>query len=130
MQNPSKVIFKFSKYELSDCGKRFLAKGLNFHLSPKYLYYADYLVNFELLYRNIHNLGTLPNEDLDSLKAITKEASLFSYRNYNKNLPQHLSQKEFLALPNLRKNKSIFIQKSDKGNSVVIVDKVDYLDKM
>ena len=34
------------------------------------------------------------------------------------------------TLQNLRKNKNIVIQKSDKGNSVVIVDKADYLDKM
>ena len=42
-------------------------------------------------------------------------------------------KKSFLLykiLPNLRKNKNIVIQKSGKGNSVVIVNKADYLDKM
>ena len=34
------------------------------------------------------------------------------------------------AVQNLRKNKNMVIQKSDMGNSVVIVDKTDYLDKM
>ena len=92
--------------------------------------YADYLVNFELFYRNICNLGILSNEDLDFVKTRTKEAALSSYRNYNNNVPQHLSKEEFLALQNLRKNKNIVIQKSDKGNSVVVVDKADYLDKM
>ena len=37
MHDPSKVIFNFSKYELSDCEKRLLAKDLNFSLPPKYL---------------------------------------------------------------------------------------------
>ena len=37
---------------------------------------------------------------------------------------------KFLALQNLRKDKNTVIQKSDKGNFVVIVDKADYLDKM
>ena len=37
---------------------------------------------------------------------------------------------EFLALQNLRKNKNIVIQKSDNGNSVVIVDKADKIDKI
>ena len=92
--------------------------------------YADYLVNFELFYRNIRNLGILSNEDLDFVKTRTKEAGLSSYRNYNKNVPQHLSKEEFLALQNLRKNKNIVVQKFDKGNSVVIVDIADYLDKM
>ena len=92
--------------------------------------YADYLVNFELFYRNIRNLGILSNEDLDFVKTRTKEAALSSYRNYNKNVPQHLSKEEFLTLQNLRKNKNIVVQKFDKGNSVVIVDIADYLDKM
>ena len=130
MHDPSKVIFNFSKYELSDCEKRLLAKGLNFSLPPKHLDYTDYLVNFELFYRNIRNLGILSNEDLHFVKTRTKEAALSFYRNYNNNVPQHLSKEEFLALQNLLKNKNIFIQKSDKGNSVVVLDKADYLDKI
>ena len=43
MENdPEKVIFNFSKYELSDAEKKLLAKGLNFCLAPKQLNYADY----------------------------------------------------------------------------------------
>ena len=128
LMNKKKVNHLIS--ELSDSEKRLLAKGLNFSLPPKYLDYADYLVNFELFYRNIRNLGILSNEDLDFVKTRTKEAALSSYRNYNNNVPQHLSKEEFLALQNLRKNKNIFIQKSDRGNSVVVADKIDYLDKM
>ena len=124
MHDPSKVIFNFSKCELSDCEKGLLAKGLDFSLPPKYLDHADYLVNFELLYRNIHNLGILFK------KTRPKEAALSPYRNYNNNVPQHLSKEDFLALQNLHKNKILVIQKSDKGNSVVVVDKADYLDKM
>ena len=36
--------------------------------------YADYLVNFELFFRDIGNLGILPNEDSDFVKAKTKKA--------------------------------------------------------
>ena len=116
MQDSSNVIFNFLKYELSDCEKRLLAKRLNFSLPPKYLDYADYLVNFELFYRNIRNLDILSNKDLYIVKIRTKKAAVLSYRKYNKNVPQHLSNEEFLALQNLRKNKSIVIQKSDKDN--------------
>ena len=38
VQDPGKVIFNFSKYEISDYQKRVLTKGLNFNLLPKYLY--------------------------------------------------------------------------------------------
>ena len=92
MQDHSKVIFNFSKYELSNCEKRLLAKGLNFSLPPKYLRYTDYLVNFELFHRNICNLGILSKEDLDFVKTRTKEGALSSYQNYNNNVMQHLSK--------------------------------------
>ena len=48
----------------------------------------------------------------------------------NNNIPQILSKEEFIALQNLSKNKDLIIQKSDKGNSVVIVQTQDYLKKM
>ena len=128
-QNPEKVIFNFSKYVLSDCEKSLLTKGLNFSIPCKKLDYADYLVQFELFFRDIRNLDILSNEDLDFVKAKTKEAALSSYRSYNNNVPQNLSKEEFTALQNLSKNKDLIIQKSDKGNSVVIVQRQD-LEKM
>ena len=45
-------------------------------------------------------------------------------------VPQNMSKQEFTALQNLSKNKDLIIQKSDKGNSVVIVQRQDYLEKM
>ena len=128
--DPEKVIFNFSKYVLSDTEKKLLAKGLNFCLPPKQLKYADYLVHFELFYRDIHNLEILSNEDLDFVKTKTKETALSSFRQYNKNPQQNLSKEELAALTNLSKNKDIVIQKSDKGNSVVIVDKDTYIKRM
>ena len=131
MENdPEKVIFNFSKYELSDAEKKLLPKGLNFRLAPKQLNYADYLVHFELFYRNIRNLEVLSNEDLDFVKTKTKETALSSFRQYNKSPQQNLSKEELAALASLSKNKDIVIQKSDKGNSVVIVDKETYIKRM
>ena len=60
-----------------------------------YLDCADYLVNFELFYRNICNLGILINEDQNFVKTRTKEAALSSYQNYNNNVPQQLSKEVF-----------------------------------
>ena len=57
-------------------------------------------------------------------------AALSSYRSYSNNVPRNLSKEEFTALQNLSKNKDLIIQKSDKGNSVVIVQRQDYLEKM
>ena len=120
-------LFNFSKYVLSDIEKKLLAKRLNFCLPPKQLTYANYLVHFELLYRDIRNLEILSNEDLDFVKTNTKETALSSFRQYNKNPQLNLSKEELAALTNLSKNKGIVIQISDKGNSVVIVDKETYI---
>ena len=90
----------------------------------------DYLVQFELFFRDIRNLDILSNEDLHFVKAKTKETALSPYRSYNNNVPQNLSKEEIAALQNLSENKDLIIQKSDKGNSVVIVQRQDYLDKM
>ena len=60
----------------------------------------------------------------------TKETALSSFRQYNKNPHQNLSKEELAALTNLSKNKDIVIQKSDKGHSVVIVDKDTYIKRM
>ena len=85
MENdPEKVILNFSQYELSDAEKKLLAKGLNFCLAVKQRNYADYLVHFELFYRNTRNFEVLSKEDLDFVKTKTKEAALSSFRQYKK----------------------------------------------
>ena len=80
-------------------------------------------MHLELFYRNNRNLEVLFNEDLDFVKTKTKKTALYSFRQYNKCPQQNLSKEELAALASLSKNKDIVIQKSDKGNSVVIADK-------
>ena len=50
--DPEKVISKFSSHILSDSEKSLLWKGLRFALPPKKIDYADFLLQFELLYRD------------------------------------------------------------------------------
>ena len=87
------------------------------------------MAHFELFYRQIRNLEILSNEDLDFVRKKTKETTLLSFRQYNKNPQQNLSKEELTTLINLSK-KDIVIQKSDKGNSVVIVDKETDIKRM
>ena len=122
-QDPEKVIFNFSKMSLTEAEKSLLVKGLSFSLPPKQLSYSDYLINFELFYRSIDNLKILSGDNLDFIKTRIKDTALTSFRNYNANVPQHLSNEEFEALKTLSGNCNLVIQKADKGNSVVIVEK-------
>ena len=103
--NLEKLIFNFFKYVLSDMEKKILAKSFNFCLPRKQHKCADYLVNFESLYRDLCNLEIMSNEDLDFVQTNTKETSLSSFRNYNKNPQQNLSKKEITALKNLVKTR-------------------------
>ena len=106
--NPEKIIFNYSSYVLSEVGKSFLWKGLNYSIPPKKLNNTDYLVNFELFYGDIRNLQVLSTEDLDFIKTKTKYTALSSFRIYNNNVPLHLSERESKALKNLKTNKSSF----------------------
>ena len=45
-------------------------------------------------------------------------------------MSQNLSKEELIALQNLSKNKDLTIQKSDRGNSVGIVQRQDYIKKI
>ena len=67
-QDAEKVIFNFSNVYLTGAEKSLLVEGLSFSLSPKKVSYSDYLVNFELFYRNIDNLKLLSRDNLDYIK--------------------------------------------------------------
>ena len=64
------------------------------------------------------------------MKIKTKKTALSSFRQYSNSPQQNLSKEELAALASLSTNKDIVIQKSDKGNSVVIVDKETYIKRM
>ena len=50
------MIFNYSSHVLTESEKRLLSKGLNFTIPPDKLEYSDFLLPFELLYREIQNL--------------------------------------------------------------------------
>ena len=51
--DPDKVIFNFSGHALNTTEKSLLSKGLNLTIPPKNINYADYMLPFELLYRDV-----------------------------------------------------------------------------
>ena len=85
------------------------------------------MLPFELLYRDtkseevpIENLIILKNKLLDT--ATSSYAKIESGR-----IKSNLSTGEAKALRNLTKQKVIIVQKADKGNTVVILDKESYI---
>ena len=106
-----------------------MSKGLNFSIPPTKLNYADCLTPYELLYRNVKNLDVDSNT-LDSIKARIRDTAFSTFNNYDHRQEQNLSAEELKAIKVLQSNTNLVIQQSDKGNSVVLIDKYIYEKKM
>ena len=50
--------------------------------------------------------------------------------NYNYWSELNISKEEYLALKGFSSNKDIILQKTDKGNSILLVNKADYIKRM
>ena len=73
----------------------------------------------------------MTTENQDRLKCQLKQISYGYIYTYDFSKQKHiLSKEEWEALTDLRKDDSIIITKPNKGNGVVIVNKLDYLNKM
>ena len=125
-------IFNYSHRVLTETEKMVLARGLRFCLPPKKVDVNDVKCSFELLFRDLKRSGhPLTAETEDRLKSQLKHISYSYIYTYDfSKQKQILSKEEWEALNDLRKDDSIIITRSDKGNGVVIVNKLDYLNKM
>ena len=75
-------------------------------------------------------LKILSGDNLNFIKARIKEFALTAFYNYNIHVPQNLSNEEFEPLKTLSENCNLVIQKADKSNSNVLVEKDVYLRHM
>ena len=101
-------------------------------LPPKRVDGYDVKCSFELLFRDLKRFGPpLTAENEDRLKCQLKHISYHYIYSYDFSKQRHiLSKEEWEALTDLRKDDSIIITKPDKGNGVVIINKLDYLNKI
>ena len=96
--NPDKVIFNFSSHVLNTTEKSLLSKGLNFAIPPKNINYADYMIPFELLYRDVDSL------EVSNLDKQLRHSAFSSYKDTSKSFEKNLPKAEFDALKILFKN--------------------------
>ena len=128
--NPDQVIFNFSSHELTDAEKRLLSKGLSFSIPPKTLNYGDALLPFELLFKPMSQAENISVDDIAACKAALQNEAHNMLHDFDPKKEQNLLPDEVQALKSLRSDKSIIIQKSDKGNSVVLLNKTTYIQRM
>ena len=72
----------------------------------------------------------MPDGNKEFIKSRLKDSAYTSFRSYNYKSEINLTKKEQVALNNLSNNENIIIQKSDKGNSIVLLDKDKYIEGM
>ena len=113
---------------MTDDAKSVLCKGLSFSNKPAFIEYSEFLLPFELLFRDIKR-EDLCTEGMSLIKTRLLDTALTSYQNFSsdRNPPKNLTPSEFKALKRLSRNKSMPIQKADKGNTVVILDNSSYI---
>ena len=82
-----------------------------------------------MLYREIHNLD-ITNEKKEVLKTRIKDFAFSSFNSYNeKRCTFKFNPGRICSIKVTFKKNNLIIQKSDKGNSIAIIDKSDYLEK-
>ena len=102
-QDPDKVKFSFSSYNLNDDEKSVLYKGLNFAIPPKATEYSEFLVLFEMLF---------------------SETICLDICNFNKEcVKSRLRNRAYSLFKQV-------IQKADKENNIVILSRSDYMPKL
>ena len=90
--------------------KPLLSRGLNFVIPPKNVNYTDYLLPFELLFRNI-DLCEIPSYDKEFIRSRLRDCAFTSFRDSSKINEHNLSKEEHLALNDLIKKGHLVIQK-------------------
>ena len=82
------------------------------------------MIPLELLYRDVDSL------EVSNLDKQLRHSAFSWYKDTSKSFEKNLPKAEFDALKILLKNRYIIIQKADKGNTVVILNREDYVCKM
>ena len=128
--DPKTLISNFSKYILTKQEESLLSKSLQCAIPPTEIEYTDFMLPFELLYRDIKS-KEVPSDNLNILKnKFLDTATCFDAKIKSCRVKSNPSNNEAKGLKNFTKQKNIIIQRADKGNTVVVLDKESYIEKM
>ena len=107
-----------SSHNLTEAEEKVLERGMNFAPTPKRIPKMDIVASVEA--------ALLSQRTLKPEKAEQARATVTNLLANAQPPRQNVSKDEWLALKSLRQNESIVILEADKGNSTVVLDKVDY----
>ena len=126
----NQVIFNYSSYSLSKKEKFLLSLGLDFSLPVSKPSYTNFFLSFEKL---AHLLATSYGHNIN-FNSFKKECSNVAYKTFSghwgKNWYPFLKKEDIATLKKLGSNKDLIITKPDKGNGVVLLDRLSYTTKI
>ena len=101
---------------------------LNFSVKPKSIEFLELLIPFGVLLRNVKQ-ESLCSGDLSLMNSRLLDRALSSNEGFSSHWSpfENLAASKFKALRHLSKNKNIVTQKADKGNTIMILDKIVYI---
>ena len=82
-----------------------------------------------MLFREITSLD-IGDFNKECIKSRLRDSAYTSFKQVSRISDKNLSREEVKALNNLVKNKDLVIQKADKGNNIVILNRSDYISKL
>ena len=127
--DPSKCIFNLSNYVLSKRETFLLSLGLDFCMPVFRFPRKRIIISFELLLNRLNSLPRLQsvtfNDVINKVKEIVRTVPKFIHKVHH-----IISKEDVEILRKLGKNRNIKISRPDKGNGVVILNTVDYIQKM
>ena len=131
LEHEINVVFNLFKYALNSVEWSALNHGLQYSILPPYFDFLQTQTSFEKLYQE--SRPYLNHQDKIELKRIffnlySKYKSGFFFSKKQKF--SNISKEELEALKTLSADQNLIISKPDKGNGVVILDKLDYISKM
>ena len=114
-----KTVVNLSQRPLSSTENKVLSLGMNFALPPKSIPVEDIIQSTEPALQHLNK--TTADDVRIQLYQVLKQA---------KPPKTNISRQELAAIKNLRQDQSIHILPADKGNATVVMDKVDYDNKV
>jgi len=130
IKDSSQHVFNRSDYKLSNMEAFALVHGFDFGIPNNNIKREEIFAEFELFYAQLsrHQPGT--NEADEALRARLSDLA-HAYCGLPNDVTAFQMQRECIAaIRALRRNDDIHICKPDKGTGVVILNKIDYINKM
>ena len=116
------IIRNYSNYSLTEDETDILMNGLKYSIAPLTLNKTEILTTFEKIYGVMAN-DVKNSSNVDSLKV---QLSYLANTYYCKYKPTKSTLKKHSILKKLKNNNEIIITHPDKGEGVVILNKIDY----